>query len=272
MPLETATYLSELVTTNPANSDGLNQADDHMRLIKSAVKATFPNFTAAALSATQAELDAVADLLVSGVLRANGAVPAGAIMDFAMDTPPTGWLECTGAAVSRTTYADLFAAVSTRWGAGDGSTTFNLPPDRYRVGRNTAGVAVGNVQASQNKSHTHTYSGTSSGVSVDHTHTYSGTTAGMNANASHSHGVTGGTLGGTLNVGLQGGGTYTGPVGSTAVTISATNTDHGHTFSGTTSGISSDHSHTYSGTTSAGSADGTDARPLTAVFITCIKT
>jgi microcystin-dependent protein len=58
LPLETATYLSELVTSNPAHTDALSQADSHMRLTKSTVKATFPNFTAAALSATQAQLDA----------------------------------------------------------------------------------------------------------------------------------------------------------------------------------------------------------------------
>ena len=40
---------------------------------------------------------------------------------------PTGWLECNGQAVSRTTYADLFAAIGTDFGVGDGSTTFNLP-------------------------------------------------------------------------------------------------------------------------------------------------
>jgi microcystin-dependent protein len=272
MPLETATYLSELVVTNPANSDGLNQADDHMRLIKSAVKATFPNFTAAALSATQAALDTAATTAATIVSRSS-TVPPGAIMDFA-GSVPTGWLECTGAAVSRTTYADLFDEIGTTWGAGDGSTTFNLPPDRYRVGRNAAEAALGTLQASQNKSHTHTYSGTSAVASNDHTHTYSGTTGAMNANASHSHGVTGGIYGGSSAAGLQGGGTYVGPVagGATAVTISAANTDHGHDFSGTTSGISANHTHTYSGTTAAGSADGTDARPLSAVFITCIKT
>lgn len=54
-------------------------------------------------------------------------VPPGAIMAFARSTPPDGWLECNGQAVSRTTYAALFAAIGTTFGAGDGSTTFNLP-------------------------------------------------------------------------------------------------------------------------------------------------
>ncbi|WP_239427702.1 phage tail protein [Snodgrassella communis] len=55
------------------------------------------------------------------------ATPAGAVMYFAMDAAPVGWLKANGAAVSRTLYANLFAAIGTRFGAGDGKTTFNLP-------------------------------------------------------------------------------------------------------------------------------------------------
>ena len=58
MPLETATYISQLVSTNPAHTDGLNQADSHLRLLKSVLQAQFPAFTAAALASTQAQLDA----------------------------------------------------------------------------------------------------------------------------------------------------------------------------------------------------------------------
>ncbi|MDG4650124.1 phage tail protein [Roseibacterium sp. SDUM158017] len=54
-------------------------------------------------------------------------IPAGMFAPFAMQTPPTGWLECDGSALSRTTYADLFAAIGVVWGSGDGSTTFNVP-------------------------------------------------------------------------------------------------------------------------------------------------
>lgn len=57
----------------------------------------------------------------------SSGIPSGMVMHFANSTAPTGWLECNGAAVSRTTYAALFSAVSTLYGAGDGSTTFNLP-------------------------------------------------------------------------------------------------------------------------------------------------
>lgn len=53
--------------------------------------------------------------------------PVGVIQAYAGATAPTGWLLCDGAAVSRTTYAALFAVCSTAYGAGNGSTTFNLP-------------------------------------------------------------------------------------------------------------------------------------------------
>ena len=56
-----------------------------------------------------------------------GGVPTGAVFYFAANTAPTGFLKANGAAVSRTTYAALFAITGTTYGAGDGTTTFNLP-------------------------------------------------------------------------------------------------------------------------------------------------
>jgi microcystin-dependent protein len=65
---------------------------------------------------------------VTGVnILQTAGVPAGAIMAFAMNSAPSGWLSADGSAVSRTTYATLFAAVGTTHGTGDGSTTFNVP-------------------------------------------------------------------------------------------------------------------------------------------------
>lgn len=64
---------------------------------------------------------------------ANLFVPPGAMLDFGGTTAPSGYLLCYGQAVSRTTYAGLFAAIGTTHGAGDGSTTFNLPDARGRV-------------------------------------------------------------------------------------------------------------------------------------------
>lgn len=68
---------------------------------------------------------------------ATTRVPAGTISMFAGDTAPSGWLMCDGSAVDRTTYADLFAALQTKYGVGNGTTTFNLPDiqNRFPVGK-----------------------------------------------------------------------------------------------------------------------------------------
>lgn len=70
----------------------------------------------------------------------GGGAPTGAITMFAGSTAPTGYLICDGSAVSRTTYADLFTAIGTTYGTGDGSTTFNLPnlKGKVPVGRDSA--------------------------------------------------------------------------------------------------------------------------------------
>ena len=59
--------------------------------------------------------------------------PAGIVMPFAGSVAPQGYLLCDGSAVSRTDYADLFTAIGTVYGAGDGSTTFNIPDLSGRV-------------------------------------------------------------------------------------------------------------------------------------------
>lgn len=62
-----------------------------------------------------------------------GGFPSGTMIAFAGKSVPDGWLLCNGALVSRTTYAKLFAAIGTAWGAGDGRTTFKLPDVDGRV-------------------------------------------------------------------------------------------------------------------------------------------
>jgi hypothetical protein len=71
-------------------------------------------------------------------------VPAGTISPFAGSSAPAGWLLCEGQAVSRTTYAVLFAAISTAYGVGDGATTFNVPnlKKRFPIGLDAATPAV----------------------------------------------------------------------------------------------------------------------------------
>lgn len=74
------------------------------------------------------------------------AIPVASVMPYAGTTAPTDWMLCYGQAISRTTYAALFAAVSTTYGAGDGSTTFNLPDLRGRVvaGKDNMGGSAAN--------------------------------------------------------------------------------------------------------------------------------
>ena len=81
-----------------------------------------------------------------GVVQNAGFVPVGSILAHGSTTVPTGWLDATaGAAVSRTTYSVLFAVLSTAYGAGDGSTTFNVPAlgDRMIMGKGTNNGTVG---------------------------------------------------------------------------------------------------------------------------------
>ncbi len=127
-------------------------------------------------------------------------VPVGAVLPFASTTIPFGYLDCNGAAVSRTTYAKLFAVIGTAHGSGDGSTTFNIPdyrgyflrgqaqssandPDRASRTAMASGGAtgdnVGSVQADAFKSHNHTFGigiHQGAGASGSISYTYSGTT------------------------------------------------------------------------------------------------
>lgn len=72
-------------------------------------------------------------------------IPAGVILTFGGSTVPEGFLLCNGAAISRTTYAKLFAAIGTLYGAGDGATTFNLPDMRDKFAEGSGTYTVGTV-------------------------------------------------------------------------------------------------------------------------------
>ena len=127
---------------------------------------------------TQAGTDATRAVTPAGLASAASLfVPPGAVMPFAMAVAPSGWLASNGAVVSRTTYAALFSAIGTLYGAGDGSTTFALPDLRgYFVrgsGTNADGTASGTFGAKQaDTTGPHTHSGTTGNDSPDHTHGY----------------------------------------------------------------------------------------------------
>lgn len=96
------------------------------------------------------------------------AVPVGTIITVAKNTAPTGYLKANGALISRTTYSDLFTAIETTFGVGDGSTTFALPdlrgyfPRGWDDGRGVdTGREFGSNQADDFKSHNHTANGNS---------------------------------------------------------------------------------------------------------------
>ena len=128
----------------------------------------------------------------SGALSFGGVqgVPAGSVFCMAVATVPSGYLECNGAAVSRTTYSALFAIIGTQYGTGNGSSTFNLPDLRGEFVRgfdNGRGVdngrSIASGQGAQNSSHNHTAS--SSVTDPGHRHLPENYTA--NSNQSNGH-------------------------------------------------------------------------------------
>jgi len=133
--------------------------------------ATLGYLTTASATSTYAPLVSPA---LTGTPTLNGAplgsTPAGAVFHFARSVPPTGYLECNGAAVSRTTYAALYAAIGVVFGPGDGTTTFNLPELRGEFIRSwddgrgiDAARTFGSAQAADIAPHSHsitTYHGT----------------------------------------------------------------------------------------------------------------
>jgi hypothetical protein len=218
---------------------------------------------------------------VAGRLVGDGTVPAGAVMDFAMPSPPPGWLTCDGQAVSRTTYAALFGTIGVTWGGGDGSTTFNVPNflSRYRRHRDNSTLAsvVGTLQNPCNLSHYHQIylNDSRTGASdrdLNHAHALGGTTGGMNQSNPHSH---------PYNE------AYDNPVGVRwfdshnekairAANTGLTDINHTHNLPATTGfwDRSIDHLHpiNLNFNSQGGSADGNEVRPYSATVLTCIKT
>lgn len=196
--------------------------------------ASFPTLTQLAKNGNQL-------FVCSGVTLSSpttgGGIPIGSVLHFGSSVCPANYLICNGAAVSRVTYADLFAAIGTTWGTGDGSTTFNLPDaaDRYMRGGGGSS-AVGAFLAQDIQSHTHTGSFTI----ADHVHSVGVT---LSTDGAHAHTFTGpipsvggpgGAAGfffnsGTFNTDTSGPHTHTATVsetpaggGSVSGTVSAT--------------------------------------------------
>lgn len=135
-------------------------------------------------------LASVADLSASVTSQAvSQLVPSGVVMAFAGATAPNGWLLCEGALINRTTYANLFAAIGTVHGSGDGSTTFALP--NY-AGRFLRGRANGSANDPDRGSRTAAATGGATGDNVGSVQTNATnknglTVSGSFAPASHNH-------------------------------------------------------------------------------------
>jgi microcystin-dependent protein len=185
--------------------------------------------------------------------------PVGVGVDFWGPTAPAGWLFCYGQAVSRTTYAALFAAIGTAHGVGDNSTTFNVPDKRGRAsfgkddmggtsadrltnppGGGLDGDTLGAVGGQQHHVLTvaempvHNHTGTTGTDSPDHAHT--GTT---NAAGTHAHGIPGSYVDSGNNGGQAALSNSSGQWGDFPTRAVG---DHTHAF--TTAGANARHAHT----------------------------
>jgi len=97
---------------------------------------TGDNWTALALVKLPSSTTNITGAMITdarSLAEVSTGIPPGALQPYAGTTAPAGWLIADGTAVSRTTYARLFGAIGTQHGAGDGSTTFNLPDLRGRI-------------------------------------------------------------------------------------------------------------------------------------------
>ena len=225
----TINTIADLNVTWPTDGDVASQGDNHLRLIKDAVKKTFPNISAI-VTPTAADLNT--RLIPSGFI----GMWSGSIASI-----PTGWFLCNGSN-GTPNLIDRFVVCA-------GSA--------YTVGAMGGAATVALTQA-QTPAHTHTFSGTTSGVSDDHSH--SGWTGGMNQNTSHAHrmyeqsGPSGGNTSPSFSDIDISSNVY-GPKDTSSV-----NLDHSHYI--TTGGASANHTHTYSGTTSSiGSGSAHENRP-----------
>jgi microcystin-dependent protein len=114
--------------TDPAN---VSTQGDKPDLATTAPTSVTTGATGAAGSATTAARADHTHALGSGLVEF--LVPTGAVMAWPTLSAPSGWLICSGQAVSRSTYSGLFAVISVQYGTGDGSTTFNLPNLKGKV-------------------------------------------------------------------------------------------------------------------------------------------
>jgi len=198
----------------------------------------------------------------------NAAMPSGTLLDYAGSVVPTGFLLCDGSAVSRTTYATLFAAIGTTWGVGDGATTFNLPDLRRRTTMGSGGTAVAgpaNTLGATGGVEQITVAGANLPA---HVHSFAATSTAMSANATHTH-TDSGHFHTTSQQGIFGGGGLTFTGGG----FNVTNPNTGTSFANLNT-VNIDHNHSVSGNTGNGPGAGTAITTIspTAIVTKIIKT
>jgi hypothetical protein len=199
---------------------------------------------------------------------------AGTALLFYQAAAPTGWTQSTahnnkalrivsgtgGGSGGSVAFTTAFASqtpsgsVSTSISAISGTVSTSISAVSGSVGISGGSVSAHTLTTAQIPSHTHGYSGTTSGQSVDHFHSGSGGTGGQLAN--HTHAFTGNAVAANQAFLLGSGGQVT--FGDTNVvnTTLTTSNDHTHNFSVATGGVSANHSHTFSGTTDGGTGGG----------------
>jgi len=148
-------------------------------------------------------------------------IPTATIVPWSSASVPSGFLECNGAAVSRTTYADLFAIVGTTYGAGDGSSTFNVPDLQDNV---AVGKSNNKALASSGGANTVTSTGNVGGSTAN-------ATLSTPQLASHTHSARTGGGGQNVGAGSPGSGQNSGNTGS-----AGSGGGHSHNMSATFSG------------------------------------
>lgn len=121
-----------------------------LSLLTSAQAAPFVRDTITTTNLTATNINSsgtstLGNIVSSGTATFANVPPIGSVLMYGAATAPPGWLLCDGTAVDRTTYAALFAIISTTFGAGNGTTTFNVPDFRgiFPKGQGTTSRAAG---------------------------------------------------------------------------------------------------------------------------------
>lgn len=182
-----------------------------------------------------------------------GLTPVATVAPYAGTSAPTGWLLCDGSQVSRVTYKGLYEIITTTYGAGDGSTTFNVPDLRQRFPLGKAAAGTGAVLGATGGTIDHVHTGPShTHTGPSHTHTIA-STGGQTTDGEAAHTHTFSSTNTDVNTG-----TIAVDQGAQDTEVAPDN--HTHPFSGTTDAGSS-HSHTITGHDHGGAtgASGTGA-------------